>query len=66
MSKSDTEKYTDKPKRQADQVFEEGYKKRDIPDKEVENRSWAPVNFENLGRIKLVPSYKRTFGYTGL
>lgn len=66
MSRSDTEKYTDKPKRQADNQIEEGYKKRDIPNKEIDNRSWAPVNYENAERFKKAVSYKKTFGYRGL
>lgn len=65
MSKSVTEKYTDKPKRQADQ-FEEGYKKRDIPNKEVEMRSWTPVNFQTFGIKRAMKYGAKSFGYRGL
>jgi hypothetical protein len=43
MPRGDKSKYTDKQKRQAEQI-EEGYEERGVSEKEAERRAWATVN----------------------
>jgi hypothetical protein len=43
MPRGDKSKYTDKQKRQAEDI-EEGYEKRGVSEKEAERRAWATVN----------------------
>jgi hypothetical protein len=43
MAKGDKDKYTEKQKRQAQEI-EEGYEERGVPEKEAERRAWATVN----------------------
>jgi plasmid stabilization system protein ParE len=51
MPRGDKSSYTDKQKRQAEDI-EEGYEKRGVPDKEAERRAWATVNKETGGGKK--------------
>jgi hypothetical protein len=43
MPQGDKSKYSAKQKRQAEKI-EEGYKQRDVPEKEAQRRAWATVN----------------------
>jgi len=43
MARGSKQKYTDKQKRQAEQI-EEGYEERGLSEKEAERRAWATVN----------------------
>jgi hypothetical protein len=43
MPRGDKGKYTDKQKRQAEQI-EESYEERGVPEEEAERRAWATVN----------------------
>jgi plasmid stabilization system protein ParE len=43
MPRGEKTKYTEKQKRQAEQI-EEGYEKRGVPEEEAERRAWATVN----------------------
>jgi len=51
MPRGDKSSYTDKQKRQAEHI-EEGYKKKDVSEKEAEARAWATVNKETGGGKK--------------
>jgi plasmid stabilization system protein ParE len=51
MPRGDKSSYTDKQKRQAEHI-EEGYKERDVSEKEAERRAWATVNKESGGGKK--------------
>jgi plasmid stabilization system protein ParE len=51
MPRGDKSKYTDKQKRQAENI-EEGYKKRGVAAKEAESRAWATVNKQSGGGKK--------------
>lgn len=55
MPRGDKSKYTDKQKRQAAHI-EEGYRKKGLPEKEVERRAWATVNKESGGGKKTTSS----------
>jgi hypothetical protein len=51
MPRGDKSKYTDKQKRQAEQI-EEAYKQRGLPENEAERRAWATVNKSTGGGKK--------------
>ena len=51
MPRGDKSKYTDKQKRQAEQI-EESYESRGLPAKEAERCAWATVNKETGGGNK--------------
>ena len=51
MPRGDKSSYTDKQKRQAENI-EDGYEKRGVSHKEAERRAWATVNAETHGGKK--------------
>jgi plasmid stabilization system protein ParE len=51
MPRGDKSAYTDKQKRQAENI-EEGYEHRGVPEGEAERRAWATVNKETGGGKK--------------
>jgi hypothetical protein len=51
MPRGDKDKYTDKQKRQAQQI-EEGYEERGVSEEEAERRAWATVNAMHHGGEK--------------
>lgn len=59
MPRGDKSAYTDKQKRQAEQI-EEGYEDRGVPKDEAEARAWATVNKRSGGGKKSGSGRKKT------